>query len=62
MRLTPFLRPRWRSLLLLAVFVVAFVLFAVLMPYAPEHPWLALGLFGGLLGLLKLLSQFERRR
>ena len=51
---------RLRSYLLLGIAIAAFVLLVLLTPHAAEQPWLALGLFFGLLCLLRLLSQFER--
>jgi hypothetical protein len=51
---------RSRSLPLLGVFVGAFSLLVVLGPYGRQHSWLALGLFAGMLGVFKLLSQFEK--
>jgi cyclophilin family peptidyl-prolyl cis-trans isomerase len=47
------------SLNLLSVLVGGFLLFVVLMPQAHAHSWLALALFLGLLGVLRLMSQFE---
>ena len=52
---------RVRSLVLLGVFILAFVLLAILMPYGREHSALvSLGLYVGLLSLFKLLGQFEK--
>jgi peptidyl-prolyl cis-trans isomerase B (cyclophilin B) len=47
------------SLNLLVVLIGSFLLFMLLMPAAQVHSGLALGLFGGLLGVLKLMSRFE---
>jgi hypothetical protein len=47
------------SLNLVVVLIGSFLLFVILMPAAPAHAWLALALFLGLLGLLKLMSRFE---
>jgi hypothetical protein len=48
------------SLNLVVVLVSAFVLVVVLMPRGQRHPWLACGLFFGLVGLFKVLGRFER--
>jgi cyclophilin family peptidyl-prolyl cis-trans isomerase len=47
------------SLNLIVVLVGAFLLFTLLAPAAQVHAYLALGLFLGLLGVLKLMSRFE---
>jgi cyclophilin family peptidyl-prolyl cis-trans isomerase len=47
------------SLHLIAVLVGSFLVFVILMPAAQTRAWLALGLFLGLLGVLKLMSRFE---
>jgi hypothetical protein len=41
------------------VLVGSFLVFVILMPAAQTRAWLALGLFLGLLGVLKLMSRFE---
>ena len=50
----------FRSVLLLGVFVGALCLLILLVPYSQHQPWLALALFFGILGVFKLLSQFEK--
>jgi cyclophilin family peptidyl-prolyl cis-trans isomerase len=47
------------SLNLIIVLVGSFLLFVLLVPAAQAHAWLALALFLGLLGVLKLMSRFE---
>jgi cyclophilin family peptidyl-prolyl cis-trans isomerase len=47
------------SLNLVAVLVGSFLLFVILVPAGQAHAWLALALFLGLLGVLKLMSRFE---
>jgi cyclophilin family peptidyl-prolyl cis-trans isomerase len=47
------------SLNLIVVLIGSFLLFVILMPAAKTHSWVALGLFLGLLGVLKLMSRFE---
>lgn len=52
---------RTRSLALLGVFILAFVLLMILMPYGRAHSaWVSLGIYVGLLSLFKLLGQFEK--
>lgn len=51
---------RVRSCLLLLLAVLAFVLLIELTPIAPKEPWLAIGIFCGLLGLFKIMGQFEK--
>jgi hypothetical protein len=52
---------RIRSLVLLGVFIAAFVILATLMPYGREHSSVvSLALYVGLLSLFKLLGQFEK--
>jgi hypothetical protein len=46
--------------LLLLLAVLAFVLLIELTPIAPKEPWLAIGIFCGLLGLFKIMGQFEK--
>lgn len=48
------------ALVLLNVLVGVFFLLALLTPLSQERGWLALLLFGGVLGILKLLGRFER--
>ncbi len=57
----PRLPTGWRrSILLLAVAFAAFLVLIALTPRGPDYPLLAIALFVGVLGLLKLLSQFEK--
>jgi cyclophilin family peptidyl-prolyl cis-trans isomerase len=47
------------SLNLVVVLVGGFLLFVLLFPAAQGHAWLAPALFAGVLGLFRLMSQFE---
>src|SRR5262249_48960899 len=47
------------SLNLVGVLIGGFVLLMLLMPASQAYPWLAAVLFVGLLGMMRLMSQFE---
>lgn len=59
-RLLQWLTARRRSAVMLVVAVAAFVLMILLAPAGQERPWLALLLFAGVLGIVRMLSQFEK--
>jgi hypothetical protein len=45
--------------ILIGVLVGGFALLITLVPYGHDNPWLAVLLFFGVIGLFKLMSQFE---
>ena len=49
-----------RSARLLIVLIGGFGLVALLLPLAPRNHLLAIGLFGGLIGLFRMMSGFEK--
>lgn len=49
-----------RSAAMLIIAVVVFALMIALAPTSQENPWLALVLFAAVLGVVRMLSQFEK--
>jgi peptidyl-prolyl cis-trans isomerase B (cyclophilin B) len=47
------------SIHLLSVLIGGFLLLVLMFPLGQAHPWVAVGLFLGVLGMLRVMSQFE---